>query len=87
MSNSNTNLQTQSSNALHNAIMEAGSKDRPPMLAPGNYVQWKSRIKRYIDTKPNRELIHYSLQNPPYIYQWAEKTVPVAEGSSETTIE
>ncbi|GJS48380.1 hypothetical protein Tco_0598501 [Tanacetum coccineum] len=80
MSNSNTNLQTQSSNALHNAIMEAGSKDRPPMLAPGNYVQWKSRIKRYIDTKPNSELIHYSLQNPPYIYQWAEKTVPVAEG-------
>ncbi|GJZ85871.1 hypothetical protein Tco_0651210 [Tanacetum coccineum] len=47
MSNLNTNLQTQSSNALHNAIMEAGSKDRPPMLAP----------------------------------------VPVAEGSSETTIE
>ncbi|GJW26792.1 hypothetical protein Tco_0040603 [Tanacetum coccineum] len=87
MSNSNTNLQTQSSNALHNAIMEAGSKDRPPMLAPGNYVQWKSRIKRYIDTKPNSELIHYSLQNPPYIYQWAEKTVPVAEGSSETTTE
>ncbi|GJV80421.1 hypothetical protein Tco_1516291 [Tanacetum coccineum] len=34
MSNSNTNLQTQSSNALHNAIMETGSKDRPPMLAP-----------------------------------------------------
>ncbi|GJR63162.1 retrovirus-related pol polyprotein from transposon TNT 1-94 [Tanacetum coccineum] len=87
MSNSNINLQTQSSNALHNAIMEAGSKDRPPMLAPGNYVQWKSRIKRYIDTKPNSELIYYCLQNPPYTYQWAEKTVPVAEGSSETTIE
>ncbi|GJX71744.1 hypothetical protein Tco_0308915 [Tanacetum coccineum] len=34
MLNSNTNLQTQSSNALHNAIMEAGSKDRPLMLAP-----------------------------------------------------
>ncbi|GKD26190.1 hypothetical protein Tco_1232404, partial [Tanacetum coccineum] len=67
MSNSNTNFQTQSSNALHNAIMEAGSKDRPPMLAPGNYVQWKSRIKRYIDTKPNSELIHYCLQNSPYI--------------------
>ncbi|GKF40416.1 hypothetical protein Tco_0120477, partial [Tanacetum coccineum] len=27
------------------------------------------------------------LQNPPYTYQWAEKTVPVAEGSSETTTE
>ncbi|GKB42857.1 hypothetical protein Tco_0887799 [Tanacetum coccineum] len=86
MSNSNTNLQTQSSNALHNAIMEAGSKDRHHD-SPGNYVQWKSRIKRYIDTKPNSELIHYSLQNPPYIYQWAEKTVPAAEGSSETTTE
>nr|GEV28989.1 hypothetical protein [Tanacetum cinerariifolium] len=28
------NMQTQTSNTLHNAIMEAGSKDRPPMLAP-----------------------------------------------------
>nr|GEZ51396.1 copia protein [Tanacetum cinerariifolium] len=59
-------MQTQTSNTLHNAIMEAGSKDRPPMLTPGNYVQWKSRIKRYIDTKPNHELIHYCLTNPPY---------------------
>nr|GEZ54355.1 hypothetical protein [Tanacetum cinerariifolium] len=55
MSNTNNNMQTQTSNTLHNAIMEAGSKDRPPMLAPGNYVQWKSRIKRYIDTKPNHK--------------------------------
>ncbi|GKC42240.1 retrovirus-related pol polyprotein from transposon TNT 1-94 [Tanacetum coccineum] len=70
---------------LARTAIAAGSKDRPPMLAPGNYVQWKSRIKRYIDTKPNSELIHYCLQNPPYTYQWAEKTVPVAEGSSETT--
>nr|GFB70792.1 hypothetical protein [Tanacetum cinerariifolium] len=28
-------MQTQTSNTLHNAIMEAGSKDHPPMLAPG----------------------------------------------------
>ncbi|GKF97078.1 hypothetical protein Tco_0292899, partial [Tanacetum coccineum] len=72
MSNTNTNLQTQTLNALHNAIMEAGGKDhppmeaggkdRPPMLAPGNY-------------------------NLPYKYKWNEKTVPVAEGSSETTTE
>ncbi|GJV64356.1 hypothetical protein Tco_1475184 [Tanacetum coccineum] len=46
MSNSNTNLQTQSSNALHNAIMEAGQ-----------------RIFTNV------------------------RTVPVAEGSSETTTE
>nr|GEU56748.1 hypothetical protein [Tanacetum cinerariifolium] len=36
MSNTNNNLQTQTSNALHNAIMEAGGKDRLPMLAPGS---------------------------------------------------
>ncbi|GJX64538.1 hypothetical protein Tco_0298881 [Tanacetum coccineum] len=29
MSNTNNNLKTQTSNALHNAIMEAGGKDRP----------------------------------------------------------
>ncbi|GJT71341.1 hypothetical protein Tco_1030627 [Tanacetum coccineum] len=33
---SNTNLQTQASNALHNAIMEAGGKDRPPIIHPIN---------------------------------------------------
>nr|GEX41780.1 retrovirus-related Pol polyprotein from transposon TNT 1-94 [Tanacetum cinerariifolium] len=80
-------MQTQTSNTLHNAIMEAGGKDRPPMLAPGNYVQWKSRIKRYIDTKPNHEVIHYCLKNPPYKYTWADKVVPVFEGSLETTTE
>ncbi|GJR00475.1 hypothetical protein Tco_0523459 [Tanacetum coccineum] len=87
MSNTNNNLQTQTSNALHNAIEEAGGKDRPPMLAPGNYVQWKSRIKRYINTKPNNELIHYCLQNPPYKFKCNEKIILVAEGSSETTTE
>ncbi|GJW18499.1 hypothetical protein Tco_0025935 [Tanacetum coccineum] len=36
MSNTNNTMQTQTSNVLHNAIMEAGGKDRPPMLAPGS---------------------------------------------------
>nr|GFA80867.1 hypothetical protein [Tanacetum cinerariifolium] len=67
--------------------MEAGGKDRLPMLAPGNYVQWKSIMKRYIDTKPNHELIHYCLEHPPYKFKWAKRTIPVAEGSSETTTE
>ncbi|GJS05783.1 retrovirus-related pol polyprotein from transposon TNT 1-94 [Tanacetum coccineum] len=62
MSNTNTNLQTKASNALYNVIMEAGGKDRSPMLAPGNY-------------------------NPPYKFKWTEKTVPVSEGSFETTTE
>ncbi|GJY88582.1 hypothetical protein Tco_0503210 [Tanacetum coccineum] len=88
MSNTNNNnMQNQTSSALHNAIMEAGCKHRPLMLASGNYVQWKSRIKRYIDTKPNHELIHYCLEHPPYKFKWAERTIPVAEGSSETITE
>ncbi|GJV61937.1 hypothetical protein Tco_1468037 [Tanacetum coccineum] len=36
MSNTNTNLQTQTSIALHNAIMEAGGKDRSPIIYPTN---------------------------------------------------
>nr|GEV20422.1 hypothetical protein [Tanacetum cinerariifolium] len=74
-------MQTQTSNTLHNAIMDAGGKDRPPMLAPSNYVQWNSRIKRYIDTKPNHELIYYCLKNPPYKFTWADKEVPISKGS------
>nr|GEY21269.1 hypothetical protein [Tanacetum cinerariifolium] len=78
-------MQTQTSNTLYNAIMEAGSKDHPPMLALGNYVQWKSKIKRYIDTKPNHELIHYCLENPPYKLDWKDTEVAISEGSPITT--
>nr|GEX56352.1 hypothetical protein [Tanacetum cinerariifolium] len=59
--------------------------NRPPMFAPGNYVQWKSRIKRYINAKPNHELTNYCLKNPPYKYTWADKVVLVSEGSPKTT--
>nr|GEX44264.1 hypothetical protein [Tanacetum cinerariifolium] len=47
MSNTNNNMKTQTSNTLHNAIMEAGSKDRPPMLAPvseGSPITTTARI-------------------------------------------
>ncbi|GJS92996.1 retrovirus-related pol polyprotein from transposon TNT 1-94 [Tanacetum coccineum] len=47
----------------------------------------QTRIKRYNNTKPNNELIHYCLQNPPYQFKWTKKIVPVEEGSSETTTE
>ncbi|GJW10056.1 hypothetical protein Tco_1575883 [Tanacetum coccineum] len=90
MSNTNNNMQTQTSNALHNAIVEAGGKDRPPMLAPGNYVQWKSRIKRYIDTKPNHELIHFCLKNPPYQYKFKSTDVdatPAPPGNDGTPLQ
>nr|GEU61978.1 chlorophyll a-b binding protein of LHCII type 1-like [Tanacetum cinerariifolium] len=41
------NMQTQTSNTLHNAIMEAGSKDRPPMLAPG--TDTLSLVSKYLN--------------------------------------
>ncbi|GJY35694.1 hypothetical protein Tco_0421072 [Tanacetum coccineum] len=55
MSNSNTNLQTQSSNALHNAFIEAGSKDRPPMLAPVPVAEGSSETttERYMENYKN----------------------------------
>nr|GFA05929.1 reverse transcriptase domain-containing protein [Tanacetum cinerariifolium] len=66
------------------ASSKTGSKDRPPMLAPGNYIQWKSRINRYIDTKPNQEHIHYCLKNPPYELGWKDKFINDAEGNPTT---
>nr|GEV99296.1 hypothetical protein [Tanacetum cinerariifolium] len=42
-------------------------------------------IKRYIDTKPNHELIHYCLENPPYKLDWKDVEVLVSEGSPITT--
>nr|GEW13431.1 hypothetical protein [Tanacetum cinerariifolium] len=80
-------METKTSNTLHNVIMEAGGKDRSPMLAPSNYVLWKSRCKRYIDTKPNHELINHCLKNPPYKFTWTDKEVSIFEGSSVTTTE
>ncbi|GKC07583.1 hypothetical protein Tco_0999193 [Tanacetum coccineum] len=56
MSNNN-NIQTNMSSALHNAIMEAGGKDRPPMLAPGpakvkeSYATISKKIKKKMDAE------------------------------------
>nr|GEV41613.1 hypothetical protein [Tanacetum cinerariifolium] len=43
-------MQTRTSNALHNAIMEVGGNDRPPMLAPGST---KTTAERYIENYKN----------------------------------
>nr|GFB11104.1 hypothetical protein [Tanacetum cinerariifolium] len=42
---------------MHNNIMAAGSRDRPSMLAPGRYDQWRLRFLRYVDTRPNNEAL------------------------------
>ncbi|GJS96712.1 hypothetical protein Tco_0803680 [Tanacetum coccineum] len=52
---------------MHNNIMAAGLKDRPPMLGPGRYSQWRSRFLRYIDTKPNGEGLRKSILSGPYV--------------------
>nr|GEV06448.1 reverse transcriptase domain-containing protein [Tanacetum cinerariifolium] len=51
---------------MHNNIMAAGSKDRPPMLATGRYPQWHSRYLRYIDTRPNGEALRKCILSGPY---------------------
>ncbi|GJT11077.1 retrovirus-related pol polyprotein from transposon TNT 1-94 [Tanacetum coccineum] len=51
MLNTNKNLQTQTSNALHNDIMEAGGKDHPPMLAPEGSLE--TTIEGYIENYKN----------------------------------
>ncbi|GJW16428.1 hypothetical protein Tco_0020561 [Tanacetum coccineum] len=51
---------------MHNNIMAAGSRDRPPMLATGRYAQWQSRFLRYIDTRPNGDSLRKCILQGPY---------------------
>nr|GEY75395.1 reverse transcriptase domain-containing protein [Tanacetum cinerariifolium] len=51
---------------MHNNIMAAGSSDRPPMLAPRRYTQWRSRFLRYVDTRPNGEALRKCILRGPY---------------------
>ncbi|GKB86969.1 hypothetical protein Tco_0959241 [Tanacetum coccineum] len=51
---------------MHNNIMAAGSRDRPPMLTTGRYAQWQSRFLRYIDTRPNGDTLRKCILEGPY---------------------
>ncbi|GJT30006.1 hypothetical protein Tco_0910281 [Tanacetum coccineum] len=51
---------------MHNNIMAAGSRDRPPMLATRRYAQWQSRFLRYIDTRPNGDALRKCILEGPY---------------------
>nr|GEX92241.1 hypothetical protein [Tanacetum cinerariifolium] len=46
--------------------MAAGSRDRPSMLAPGRYPQWRSRFLRYVDTRPNGEALRKCILSGRY---------------------
>nr|GEU62940.1 Gag-Pol polyprotein [Tanacetum cinerariifolium] len=52
---------------MHNNIMAAGSRDRPPMLAIGRYPQWRSWFLRYIDTRQKGDALRKCILNGPYI--------------------
>nr|GEV72028.1 integrase, catalytic region, zinc finger, CCHC-type, peptidase aspartic, catalytic [Tanacetum cinerariifolium] len=51
---------------MHNNIIAAGSRDRPPILATGRYPQWRSRFLRYIDTRPNGDALGKCIFSGPY---------------------
>nr|GEV81788.1 hypothetical protein [Tanacetum cinerariifolium] len=46
--------------------MATGSRDRPSMLAPGRYPQWRSRFLRYVDTRPNGKALRKCILSGPY---------------------
>ncbi|GJT26392.1 retrovirus-related pol polyprotein from transposon TNT 1-94 [Tanacetum coccineum] len=79
---------------MHNNIMAAGSKDRPPMLGPGRYSQWHSRFLRYLDTKSNGEYLRKCIFEGPYMptnvliaaVEAAENILPVAAHEEAETI-
>nr|GEV03137.1 hypothetical protein [Tanacetum cinerariifolium] len=52
---------------MHNNIMAAGSRDRPPMLAMGRYAQWQLCFLRYIDARPNGDALRKCILQSPYI--------------------
>ncbi|GKB71118.1 hypothetical protein Tco_0932530 [Tanacetum coccineum] len=62
-----TTVNTSSTDSqMHNNIMADGSKERPPMLGPGRYSQWRSRFLRYIDTKANGKYLRKCIFDGPY---------------------
>ncbi|GJT97433.1 hypothetical protein Tco_1092951 [Tanacetum coccineum] len=94
MSNTNNNMQTQTSSDLHNAIIEAGDIDRPPMLAPGidndiysivyaclNAMQTWKAIERSQATIRNRGKA--IANSPPPTYDPELKVVADDEASSK----
>ncbi|GJS83757.1 hypothetical protein Tco_0750298 [Tanacetum coccineum] len=72
-----------STSATHNAIMEAGGKDRETMLVAWSYVQWKSRIKGYIATRPNHDLIMCCIDKGLYEFKMADHPATEATETSE----
>ncbi|GJZ60200.1 hypothetical protein Tco_0616016 [Tanacetum coccineum] len=67
---------------MHNNIMAAGSRDRPPMLATRRYAPWQSRFLRYIDTRPNGDALRKCILEGPY--QLTIVTIPVVPATENS---
>ncbi|GKC62552.1 hypothetical protein Tco_1095150 [Tanacetum coccineum] len=77
---------------MHNNIMAVGSRDRPPMLATGQYAQWPSWFLRYIDTRPNGDALRKCIHKGPYTPMIVTTpAIPATEDSlavpEQTTVE
>ncbi|GJW83598.1 retrovirus-related pol polyprotein from transposon TNT 1-94 [Tanacetum coccineum] len=73
---------------MHNKIMAACSRDRPPMLATGRYAQWQSRFLRYIDTRPNGDALRKCILQGPYTPSTVTiPAVPAIDDTPATTHE
>nr|GFA62589.1 hypothetical protein [Tanacetum cinerariifolium] len=86
------NVTSSTNSQMHNNIMAAGSRDRPPMLATGRYPQWRSRFLRYIDTRPNGDALRKCILSGPYkpttiLVQAVEATDDSLTVPEHTTVE
>nr|GFA10237.1 hypothetical protein [Tanacetum cinerariifolium] len=70
---------------MHNNIMAAGSKDRPPMLATRRYAQWQSRFLRYINTRSNGDALRKCILKGPY--KLTTVTILVVPATDDTQAE
>nr|GEU50829.1 hypothetical protein [Tanacetum cinerariifolium] len=72
--------------------MAAGSRDRPPILATGRYLQWRSQFLRYVDTRPNGDALRKCILSGPYkpttvVVQAVAKTDDSPAIPEHTTVE
>nr|GEX79300.1 actin-binding, cofilin/tropomyosin type [Tanacetum cinerariifolium] len=72
---------------MHNNIMAAGLKDRPPMLATRRYAQWRSRFLRYIDTRPNGDALRKCILECPFTPSTVIILVVPATDNASTVLE
>nr|GEZ29585.1 hypothetical protein [Tanacetum cinerariifolium] len=50
-------------------VITVGQENRPAMLSRDTYIQWKTRMLRYLKTKHNGHLLVDSVLNGPYKFR------------------